>query len=132
MSKAKSLSGLATGLGMVAAACWFVTAAIPLTAAPETPKVRIGGNVQASKLVSQPKAVYPPEAKAARIQGTVRLNVDISADGKVKDISVVSGPQELVQSAVDAVTQWVYAPTLLNNEPVEVTTTVDVNYTLVE
>lgn len=130
MSKAKSLSALAAGLGMVAAACWFVTGAIPLTAAPQPQKVAIGGNVQASKLVSQPKPVYPPEAKEARVQGTVRLNVDIGVDGKVKDVSVISGPPELVKSAVEAVTQWVYSTTFLNNEPVEVTTTVDVNYTL--
>lgn len=130
MSKAKSLSALATGLGIVAAACWFVTGAIPLTAAPETPKLRVGGNVQASKLVSQPKPVYPPDAKNARIQGTVELLVDIAADGKVKDVSVVSGPAELVKSAVEAVSQWVYQTTLLNGEPAEVTTNVDVNYTL--
>jgi TonB family protein len=130
MSKTKSLSGLAAGLGMVAAACWFVTGAIPLTAAPQAQKVAVGGNVQAGKLVSQPKPAYPPEAKEARIQGTVRLNVDIGVDGKVKDVSVISGPPELVQSAVEAVSQWVYSATFLNNEPVEVTTTVDVNYTL--
>jgi len=130
MSKAKSLSALATGLGMFAAACWFVTGAIPLTAAPEAPKVRVSGNVQASKLVSQPKPVYPPDAKAARIQGTVQLLVDIAADGKVADVSVVSGPPELVKSAVEAVSQWVYQTTLLNGEPVGVITTVDVNYTL--
>jgi TonB family protein len=130
MSKTRSLSALAAGLGMVAAACWFVTGAIPLTAAPEPQKIVIGGNVQQSKLISQPKPVYPPDAKAARIQGTVTLNVDIAADGKVKDVSVISGPPELVRSAVEAVSQWVYSTTLLNGEPVEVTTTVDVNYTL--
>jgi protein TonB len=130
MSKAKSLSALATGLGMAAAACWFVTGAIPLAAAPETPKIRVGANVMASKLVSRPNPVYPADARAARIQGTVQLLVEIAADGKVKDVSVVSGPQELVKSAVEAVSQWAYAPTLLNGEPVEVITTVDVNYTL--
>jgi protein TonB len=121
---------MSKGLGMVAAACWFLAGVIPLTAAPETPKVRVGGNVQASKLISQPKPVYPPDAKAARIQGTVQLLVDIAADGKVKDVSVVSGPPELVRSAVEAVSQWVYQTTLLNGEPVGVITTVDVNYTL--
>ena len=132
MSKKKSLPALAAGLGIVAAAWWFANGAIPLTAAPDTPKVRIGGNVQASKIVSQPKPVYPPEAKAARIQGTVQLQVGIAADGKVKDVSVISGPPELVKSAVEAVSQWAYSPTLLNGEPVEVITTVDVNYSLRE
>jgi hypothetical protein len=64
MSKKKSLSA-------PAAAWWFVASALLLTAAPETPKIRIGGNVQATRIVSQVKPVYPPEPKAARIQGTV-------------------------------------------------------------
>jgi periplasmic protein TonB len=123
MSKKKSLSA-------PAAAWWFVASALLLTAAPETPKIRIGGNVQATRIVSQVKPVYPPEAKAARIQGTVQLLVEIAADGKVKNVSVISGPPELVKSAVDAVSQWAYQPTLLNKEPVEVITTVDVKYTL--
>jgi protein TonB len=123
MSRANTLSALAV-------LYLFATASIPLTAAPETPKIRVGGNVMASKLVSQPKPVYPADARAARIQGTVQLQVEIAADGKVKDVSVVSGPPELVKSAVEAVSQWAYQTTLLNGEPVEVITTVDVNYTL--
>jgi protein TonB len=126
MSRAKTF----TGWRMLAALCLFVAAVIPLAAAPETPKIRVGGNVMATKLVSQPKPVYPADAKEARIQGTVRLLVEIAADGKVKDVSVVSGPPELVKSAVEAVSQWAYQTTLLNGEPVEVITTVDVNYTL--
>lgn len=133
MSKQKSLSTLAAGLGLIAAACWFATAAIPLTAAQSEPKViRVGGNVQQANLISQPKPVYPPEAKQAHIQGKVELSVQIGTDGRVNNVSVNSGPQELVQSAVDAVSQWVYKPTLLNGEPVVVQTTVDVNYTLTQ
>jgi hypothetical protein len=78
-------------LAMMAMACWSLAGAIPLKAA-EPAKIRIGGNVQASRIVSQPKPVYPPEAKAARIQGTVQLTVEIAADGKVKDVSLISGP----------------------------------------
>jgi TonB family protein len=129
MSRRKSLSALAVGLGMMAAACWFVTGAIPLTAA-EPQKIRIGGNVAQQNLISQPKPQYPPEAKKARIQGTVELAVEIGRDGKVDDIQLLSGPPELVQSAVDAVRTWEYKPVLLNGEPVAVTTTVVVNYTL--
>jgi outer membrane biosynthesis protein TonB len=58
------------------------------------------------------------------------LLVEIASDGKVKNVSVISGPPELVKSAVDAVSQWAYQPTLLNKAPVEVITTVDVKYTL--
>jgi TonB family protein len=133
MSRAKSLSTLAAGLGMMVAACWFVTGAIPLKASPAdepAKRIRVGGNVMNANLMEQKRPAYPPEAKAARVQGVVRLSVDISAEGKVENISVISGPPELIQSAVDAVKEWVYKPTLLNGEPVAVSTTVDVNYTL--
>jgi protein TonB len=60
----------------------------------------------------------------------VRLAVDISPEGKVVSVNAQSGPDVLVQAAVEAVRQWTYRPTLLNGEPVEVLTTVDVNFTL--
>ena len=99
-------------------------------AAAETPRVQLGNGVAQANLISQMPPVYPPEAKAARIQGVVRLTVDIGADGRVEGISPISGPPALVESAVDAVRQWVYRPVLLNGEAVAITTTVDVNYTL--
>lgn len=98
---------------------------------PVTPKsIRVGGNVQAAKLVRQPKPVYPPLAKQARISGTVRFNAVIGKDGTIQNLTLVSGHPLLVQSAQDAVRQWVYQPTTLNGEPVEVVTTIDVNFTL--
>jgi protein TonB len=98
---------------------------------PVTPKsIRVGGNVQAAKLVKQPKPAYPPLAKQARIQGTVRFNAVIGKDGTIQNLTLVSGHPLLVPSAQDAVRQWVYQPTLLNGEPVEVVTTIDVNFTL--
>jgi TonB family protein len=93
---------------------------------------RIGGNVMASQLVSQEKPTYPPLAKAARVQGTVRLETLIGKDGHVENLQMVAGPPLLVKAAMDAVQQWVYKPTLLNGNPVEVITTVDVNFTLAE
>jgi protein TonB len=80
--------------------------------------------------ISAPKPLYPPDAKQARIQGTVRMNVVIGKDGTVKDLQVASGHPLLVDTAADAVRQWVYKPTLLNGNPVEVVTVVDVNFTL--
>jgi protein TonB len=74
--------------------------------------------------------VYPPLARQARIQGTVRLQAIIAKDGTIQSLEVVSGHPLLVQSALDAVRQWRYQPTLLNGEPVEVSTTVDVIFTL--
>ncbi len=76
------------------------------------------------------KVVYPPEAKAARIQGTVRFSVTIAPDGKVSNIELVSGHPMLVQAALDGVRQWEYQPTLLNGNPVSVLTMVDINFTL--
>jgi protein TonB len=98
---------------------------------PVTPKsIRVGGNVQAAKLVRQPKPSYPPLAKQARIQGTVRFNAVIGRDGTIQNLTLASGHPLLVPSATDAVRQWVYQPTLLNGEPVEVVTQIDVNFTL--
>jgi TonB family protein len=88
------------------------------------------GNVAAANRISTVTPVYPAEAKQNRIQGTVQLEIMIDKEGHVSQASVISGPAELVQSAADAVLQWVYKPTLLNGEPVRVVTTVDVNYTL--
>jgi periplasmic protein TonB len=98
---------------------------------PAAPKrITIGGNVQQAKLVRQPKPVYPPLAKQARISGVVHLAAVISANGTIQDLKVISGHPLLIPAALDAVKQWVYQPTLLNGEPVEVQTQIDVNFTL--
>ena len=98
--------------------------------AGDSAAIRVGGNVQAAKLIRQPKPVYPPLAKQARIQGTVRFNAVIGKDGTIQNLTVVSGHPLLIPSAQEAVKQWVYKPTLLNGEPVEVVTQIDVNFTL--
>ncbi|HEV2494709.1 MAG TPA: energy transducer TonB [Terriglobia bacterium] len=98
-----------------------------------TPKrIRVGGQVESAKLIFQPKPEYPPLAKMARIQGTVRLEAVISKDGTIQDLKVVSGHPLLVKAALEAVQRWRYQPTLLNGEPVEVVTEIDVNFTLAE
>lgn len=96
----------------------------------EVQRIRVGGNVQAAKLMNKPQPVYPPLAKQARISGTVRLSALIGKDGRIQNLTVVTGHPLLVQAALDAVRQWVYQPTLLNGEPVEVATEIDVNFTL--
>jgi TonB family protein len=93
-------------------------------------RIKVGGNVQSAKLVRQPRPMYPPEAKEARIQGVVKLSAVIGKDGTIKTLDVISGDPLLVPSALDAVRQWVYQTTLLNGNPVEVQTQIDVNYTL--
>lgn len=100
-------------------------------ASPEDPqRIKIGGNLQQTKLIRQPRPVYPQAAKAERIQGVVKLTAIIAVDGTVKQLEVISGHPLLVESALEAVKQWVYEPTLLNGAPAEVQTQIDVNYTL--
>jgi TonB family protein len=95
-------------------------------------KIRIGGAVESAKLIKKVNPVYPPEAKAQRIQGLVRLEALLGKDGSVKHLTVLSGDPMLAKSAINAVNQWKYQTTLLNGNPVEVLTEVDVNYTLAE
>jgi protein TonB len=112
----------------VALACLTVAGIALAADAPQ--KIRVGGAVQAQNIISKVAPVYPPEAKQAGTQGTVQLSVVVGTDGKVESLNALSGPDVLVQAAVEAVKQWVYKPTLLNGQPVEVLTTVDVNFTL--
>ncbi|MGA7851731.1 MAG: energy transducer TonB [Candidatus Acidiferrales bacterium] len=93
-------------------------------------RIRVGGNVAAAKLVHQAIPIYPQDAKSQGISGTVLLHCVIAKDGTMLQIDYVSGPPLLMQSAIDAVRQWRYQPTLLNHVPVEVDTTISVIYTL--
>ena len=107
------------------------------SAAPPPPKVTpkritVGGNVQAAHLVNRVQPVYPPLARQTRISGTVKLHAIIGKNGAVEQLQVVSGHPLLVQSALDAVRQWRYQPTLLNGEPVEVDTEIDVIFSLAQ
>jgi TonB family protein len=106
-----------------------------LSATPVPPgptKIRVGGNVAAMNLIHKVTPVYPPEAKQARIQGVVSIAVTIAKDGTIQDMQLISGHPLLVPSAQEAVAQWVYKPTLLNGNPIEVVTQVDVNFTLTQ
>jgi bla regulator protein blaR1 len=82
-------------------------------------------------LVKKVPPQYPEAAKNARIQGEVKLKATIGKTGDVEHLEVVSGPQELVPAAMDAVRQWKYRPYLINGQPTEVVTDIDVNFTLV-
>ncbi len=73
---------------------------------------------------------YPQLARAMRAEGTVVLAATIGKDGAIKNLRVVSGPAVLQQAALDAVSQWRYRPYLLNGDPVEVETTVNVIFKL--
>jgi protein TonB len=90
--------------------------------------VRVSSGVQAAKLIKQVIPVYPEIAKRAGISGVVRLSGIIGKDGTIQNLQVVSGHPLLVRAALDAVRQWIYKPTLLSGEAVEVMAPIDVNF----
>jgi protein TonB len=105
----------------------------PAVKAPEVvkpQKITVASSLQAAKLIFGPKPEYPSLARTARVQGTVHLQAVIGVDGSVRNLAVLSGPPLLVKSALEAVSRWRYQPTLLAGAPVEVTTLIDVNFTL--
>ncbi len=106
-------------------------AAKPKAAAaePQAP-VPIGGDVQAANLVRKIMPAYPPLARQARVSGTVRFTAIIGTDGRIQNLQLIAGHPLLVASAREAVSQWLYRPTLLNGKPVEVITQIEVNFTL--
>jgi protein TonB len=107
-----------------------VIGGMPAPPKPAQSRIKVGGNVTAARLQNKVSPVYPALARQTRISGTVRLHAIIAKDGTVQQLEVLSGHPLLVQSALDAVRQWRYQPTLLNGEPVEVDTTVDVIFSL--
>jgi len=96
----------------------------------QTGPLRVGGNVIAAKIVNRVQPIYPPLARQTRISGTVRLHAIIGKDGTIQSLEVMNGHPLLQQAALDAVRQWRYQPTLLNGEPVDVDTTIDVIFSL--
>jgi protein TonB len=91
-------------------------------------RIKQGGVVTAAALLSQTKPIYPTLARQAHIHGEVVLHAIIDKDGRVAQLEVVTGHPLLVKAALDAVRQWLYKPTLLNGEPVEVDTTITVTF----
>jgi TonB family protein len=111
----------------------YVVQPSPAATPPPTqpPKrIVIGGNVQQARLLEQVRPVYPDEAKQSGLQGTVKLRAVIGRDGRIHDLELISGHCVLAESAMKAVSQWRYQPTFLEGQPVEVSTTIDVVYTL--
>ena len=91
---------------------------------------RVGGKVQAPRLIRQVAPEYPPLARQARVQGDVILDSVIDTKGRVTQMRVVSGSSLLVQSAIQALEQWRYQPTLLNGQAVPVEMLVTLHFTL--
>ncbi|HVI10487.1 MAG TPA: energy transducer TonB [Candidatus Binatia bacterium] len=102
--------------------------AVPKVATPQ--RVRVSQGVVSGLKVRDVKPNYPPLARQARIQGTVVLHAVIGKDGAIQNLTLISGHPMLAPAAIEAVKQWRYKPYLLNGEPVEVDTEVQVNFTL--
>jgi protein TonB len=102
----------------------------PVVKAAPPKKVNISAGVAVGMLIQKTQPVYPPIAKAARVSGTVVLQATISKTGSIEGLRVISGPAMLQSAAMDAVRTWRYKPYLLNNDPVEVETTINVIFTL--
>jgi TonB family protein len=96
----------------------------------EENRVRAGVGMMILKLIESKPPVYPPKAREAGIQGMVRFNILTDREGRITDLQLVSGHPLLVPAAETAVRQWVFEPTLLDGQPVEVVTQVDVPFTL--
>jgi protein TonB len=125
-------TGPAGGIGILDS-----TGGGPVPPRPPDPKppvsekpIFVSTGAQEAMLVRRVEPLYPILARQAHVSGTVELRAIIAKDGSVINLEVISGPPLLVRSAVDAVHQWRYHPTLLNNQPVEVQTFVTVKFVL--
>jgi TonB family protein len=92
--------------------------------------ISVGSGVMVGKILRKGAPEYPAIAKAARIQGTVLLQAIIGKDGKVADLRTIGGPPMLLQAAMDSVRSWEFQPFLLDGEPVEVETDINVVFSL--
>jgi len=98
--------------------------------APAPRQIQVVETLQAANLIKRVAPVYPPLAKAARLEGAVRFKATIGTNGSIRNLEVLSGPPMLRQAAIDAVRQWVYRPMLLNGQPLEVVTQIEVSFKL--
>jgi periplasmic protein TonB len=102
--------------------------AVPKVATPQ--RVRVSQGVSQGLLIKKIQPAYPPLARQARIQGQVLLQAEISKDGTIQNLRLISGHPMLAPSAIEAVKQWRYKPYYLNGEPVEVETQITVIFSL--
>ena len=101
---------------------------VPKSVTPHS--IRVSSGVAQGLLIHEVRPLYPGPARSARIQGSVVLQATIGKNGTIQNLHLLSGHPLLVQAAMDAVRQWRYRPYLLNDEPVDVDTTIQVNFTL--
>jgi len=114
--------------GVIGSVLSSTPVAVPKIATPQ--RVRVSSGVSQGLIIRRVQPTYPPLARQARIQGTVVLQAQISKEGNIENLQLISGHPMLAPAAIEAVKQWKYKPYLLNGEPVEVETQVQVNFTL--
>ena len=102
----------------------------PVVQQAQPSKVIISGGVTSGLLIYKTTPAYPIIAKTAGISGTIVLAATISKTGAIENLRVLSGPPMLRQAAIDSVQNWRYRPYLLNNQPVEVETTINVVFSM--
>jgi TonB family protein len=105
-------------------------AVVAQDAPPPESRQDVSSSEAVDSLIKRVSPAYPPLARQARIQGTVILKIVISKSGDVQNLQLISGHPMLAPAAIEAVKQWKYKPFIVNGEPVEVETTVQVNFTL--
>ncbi len=133
------------GVGVGGTGTGFFGGALPVAAPPPPPppppkvaaaphsgpkQITVGGDVEAAMLLEKVQPAYPSMARLGRISGTVRMKAVIGTDGKIKNLTAVSGHPLLVDAAMNAVRQWVYKPTVLDGMLVEVNTEIVVHFGL--
>ena len=109
--------------------------AVPVVAPPVSPseepkRYRQGGQVQLGRLIRKLEPAYPALAKTARVSGTVQLEAVVGTDGRVREVKVLGGSPLLARAAADAVLQWVYEPSHLNGELIEIIANIAVTFRL--
>jgi len=102
----------------------------PPGTAPITRRAWVGAGAMGNKIVRKAAPEYPAIARAAKIQGTVLLEAVIGKDGRIVEARAIGGPPMLQQASIDAVRKWVYEPYLLDGEPIEVETEINVVFSL--
>ena len=115
-----ALCGLSTGASQ--------DPAPPAAAKPPVKRIRQWSKVTARELMHSVPPSFQQMEPGTKLQGAVRLHAIIAEDGSVKQLEVISGHPLVVQPVMDAVKQWKYHPSLLNGEPVEIDTEIDVDY----
>ncbi len=129
MSRTRLIVAGVLSLGLVAGCAFGAAAWLPLQAAQVT-QLKAGGAIKPPKKIHDVRPVYPEDAQAAKVEGVVILDVVVGTDGAVIATSVLRSVPMLDDAAETAVRQWLFEPTLLNGEPIEVEMVVTVNFTL--